>query len=254
MWRNGQSLVEEYEAEHGRLPADEAFAIAMMHTLACRRGQDAMHRGVRDLVDERTSTERGRPVVALRGVPGPLGPPPRQVIREGFAGGPPALVDLAAKDPHTKEVAAKQMKLDAMFQLLMEDFVDPEEIGLSTEDLRDPLKFQQFKDSLLVAPSRLGVQRLGTLVSSLRRWKRWALEFPCSVNKPTPFQSKWPCFCDRLVGVAPQPLLLCGMHFNGIPVGWAFSLLWTIFWFIHFGRTNFPILVSRPVSWLHGNW
>lgn len=252
MWRNGQSLVEEYEAEHGRLPADEAFAIAMMHTLACRRGQDAMHRGVRDLVDERTSTERGRPVVALRGVPEPLGPPPRQVIREGFTGGPPVLVDLAAKDPHAKEVAAKQMKLDAMFQLLMEDFVDPEEIGLSHEDLRDPLKFQQFKDSLLVAPSRLGVQRLGTLVSSLRRWKRWALELPCSVNKPTPFQVAM--FLRQVSRGGPTAAALCGMHCNGIPVGWAFSLLWTIFWFIHFGCTNFPTLVSRPVSWLHGNW
>ena len=143
-----------------------------MHTLACRRGQDALRRGVGELVDERTSTERGRPVITLSGVPEPAHPP-RQVIREGFTGGPPVLVELAARDPHAREVATKQAKLDAMFQLMMEDFVDPEEIGLSPEELTDPLKFQQFKDSLLVAPSRLGVQRLSTLVSSLRRWKRW---------------------------------------------------------------------------------
>ena len=178
--------MEEFEAEHGHLPADQAFSVAMLHTLACRRGQDALQRGVNELVDERNSTERGRPVVALRGTPEPANPP-RRVIREGFVGGPPVLVELAAKDPHTKEVAAKQTKLDAMFQLLMEDFVDPEEIGLSVEELRDPLKFQQFKDSLLVAPSRLGLQRLGTLVSSLRRWKRWAVEQNCSMSHPSAF-------------------------------------------------------------------
>ena len=55
----------------GRLPADQAFSIAMMHTLACRRGQDALRRGVGELVDERTSTERGRPVITLSGVPEP---------------------------------------------------------------------------------------------------------------------------------------------------------------------------------------
>ena len=186
VWRNGQLLVEEFETDHGRLPADQAFSIAMMHTLACRRGQDALRRGVGELVDERTSTERGRPVITLSGVPEPAHPP-RQVIREGFTGGPPVLVELAARDPHAREVATKQAKLDAMFQLMMEDFVDPEEIGLSPEELTDPLKFQQFKDSLLVAPTRLGVQRLSTLVSSLRRWKRWALELPCSVRSPTPF-------------------------------------------------------------------
>ena len=186
VWRNGQLLVEEFETDHGRLPADQAFSIAMMHTLACRRGQDALRRGVGELVDERTSTERGRPVITLSGVPEPAHPP-RQVIREGFTGGPPVLVELAARDPDAREVATKQAKLDAMFQLMMEDFVDPEEIGLSPEELTDPLKFQQFKDSLLVAPSRLGVQRLSTLVSSLRRWKRWALELPCSVRSPTPF-------------------------------------------------------------------
>ena len=186
LWKTGQLLVEEFEAEHGHLPADQAFSVAMLHTLACRRGQDALQRGVNELVDERNSTERGRPVVALRGAPEPAHPP-RRVIREGFVGGPPVLVELAARDPHTREAAAKQTKLDAMFQLLMEDFVDPEEIGLSAADLTDPLKFQQFKDSLLVAPSRLGVQRLGTLVSSLRRWKRWAIEQQCSINNPSVF-------------------------------------------------------------------
>ena len=190
VWRNGQLLVEEFETDHGRLPADQAFSIAMMHTLACRRGQDALRRGVGELVDERTSTERGRPVITLSGVPEPAHPP-RQVIREGFTGGPPVLVELAARDPHAREMATKQAKLDAMFQLMMEDFVDPEEIGLSPEELTDPLKFQQFKDSLLVAPSRLGVQRLSTLVSSLRRWKRWALEpFPVQRGHvPSPGES-----------------------------------------------------------------
>ena len=160
-------------------------------------------------------------------------------------------MELAARDPHAR---TKQAKLDAMFQLMMEDFVDPEEIGLSPEELTDPLKFQQFKDSLLVAPSRLGVQRLGTLVSFLTTSVEAlgiGIAMQCEESYPLqrghvplPGESWGTDSCS--VDVACDGMV---RHQDGPAVSDHAPTSWSI----HSGCMSLPILVFKPVSWHHGN-
>ena len=57
----------------------------------------------------------------------------------------------AAADPTVKEQATKQLKLNAMFQLLLEDLIDIAELDL-TWILQNRMKVQKFKNTLIEAP------------------------------------------------------------------------------------------------------
>ena len=189
LWPTGAAMVEEFEAKHGKHSADEAFGMAMVFTLAGHRAHDALLQSIDMVVEERSSSQLQKPSLRLEVAPSTsITPTVRRVLDTGFRGPAPVLQACAAADPAVKEHATKQVKLNALFQLLLEDFIDVTELGLSWSALQDPMKLQKFKDTLMEAPSRLSFQRIGALTSSMRRWKRWAVQRGYSVQAPTPLQ------------------------------------------------------------------
>lgn len=187
LWPSGASMVTEFEEAHGGQPSDEAFGMAMVYTLAGYRAHDALKSSVDVVAGERSSSSNQRPSLRLEAAPTTSIPPTvRTVIETGFKGAAPVLQACVAADPQVREEAAKQVKLNALFQLLVEDFIDLKELGMPWEALQDPIRLQKFKDMLMEAPARLGVQRLSVLISSMRRWKRWALQKGYSVRTPSP--------------------------------------------------------------------
>ena len=189
LWPTGAAMVEEFEAKHGKHSAEEAFGMAMVFTLAGHRAHDSLKQAVDLVVEERSSSQLQRPCIRLDSAP-VAGVPPtvRRVIDTGFKGQAPVLHACAAADPTVKEQATKQLKLNAMFQVLLEDLIDIKELGLTWSALQDPMKLQKFKDTLMEAPSRLSVHRIGALTSSMRRWKKWAIQRGYTVRAPTPLQ------------------------------------------------------------------
>ena len=189
LWPSGAAMVEEFEAKYGKHSADEAFGMAMVFTLAGHRAHDALLQSIDMVVEERSSSQLQKPSLRLEVAPlTSITPTVRRVLDTGFRGPAPVLQACAAADPAVKEHAIKQVKLNALFQLLLEDFIDVTELGLSWTALQDPMKLQKFKDTLMEAPSRLSFQRIGALTSSMRRWKRWAVQRGYSVQAPTPLQ------------------------------------------------------------------
>ena len=189
LWPTGSAMVEEFESKHGKHSADEAFGMAMVFTLAGHRAHDALLQSIDMVVEERSSSQLQKPSLRLEVAPlTSITPTVRRVLDTGFRGPAPVLQACAAADPAVKEHATKQIKLNALFQLLLEDFIDVTELGLSWTALQDPMKLQKFKDTLMEAPSRLSFQRIGALTSSMRRWKRWAVQRGYSVQAPTPLQ------------------------------------------------------------------
>ena len=189
LWPTGAAMVEEFEAKYGKHSADEAFGMAMVFTLAGHRAHDALLQSIDMVVEERSSSQLQKPSLRLEVAPSTsITPTVRRVLDTGFRGPAPVLQACAAADPAVKEHATKQIKLNALFQLLPEDFIDVTELGLSWSALQDPMKLQKFKDTLMEAPSRLSFQRIGALTSSMRRWKRWAVQRGYSVQAPTPLQ------------------------------------------------------------------
>ena len=191
MWPSGQAMVEEFEQEVGRLEAEDAFALVLTYTRASKLSKTAQEEAVAAMVDERNSSIRQNPVwgqdeEASTSIPSKL----RRIIA---AGGPssssaPVLEELAALDPHVREAAVHQTKLDAMFQFVLENLLDLKELGLEWSMLRDPVRLQHLKESLMAGPARLSVNRISTLTSSMRRWKRFAVEKGYHVRLPTPLQ------------------------------------------------------------------
>eukprot|EP00434_Breviolum_minutum_P017681 symbB.v1.2.015606.t1/scaffold1172.1/size134038/3 len=190
MWASGQSMVEEYEQQAGGLPAEEAFGLALMYQKAVRFAATAMAASVATMVDERTSSTRQRPALTLEAAPTTSIPAKlrRIVAAGGAAGSAPVLDELVAVDPHTKEKAAVQVKLDSMFQFVLENLLDLRELGLNWQMLQDPVRLQQLKESLMAGPSRLSCGRLACLTSSMRRWQRFAVDKGYHVRVPTPLQ------------------------------------------------------------------
>ena len=187
LWPSGSNMVTEFEEKHGGQPSDEAFGMAMVYTLAGHRAHDALKISVDAVAGERASFHDQKPSLRLDAAPTTSIPRTvRNIIETGFQGAAPVLQACVAADPQVREEAAKQVKLNSLFQLLVEDFIDLQELGMPWSALQDPVRLQAFKDMLLEAPTRLGVQRLGVLVSSMRRWKRWALQKGYSVRTPTP--------------------------------------------------------------------
>ena len=45
----------------------------------------------------------------------------------------------ASHDPYAKEVLQKNAKLESMFELLLEDFLDLQELGVDRAMMRDPV-------------------------------------------------------------------------------------------------------------------
>ena len=149
------------------------------------------HRAVvRDLVDQRESAVRGRPILEVPGVSpaSSFTPQARQVITTGLARDALRTVAPALTDPHAREQVRKQAKIQELFQFVVEHLVDLRELGLSPSDAEDPAQMQLFKDNLMQSAQRLGLERLGALLSAVRRWRRYAQCYQVSINAPTPLQ------------------------------------------------------------------
>lgn len=52
-------------------------------------------------------------------------------------------------DPRSREMVAKELKLDQLFTILMEYVVRPEELGLMPGYLQDPVGRQSVKETVL---------------------------------------------------------------------------------------------------------
>ena len=153
-------------------------------TLAAKQAKEHQLKVVQQVVMDRQSSQATRPVLTLQATEAASSSSGRRVIKTGFTGPAPVLASCADKDPKCKEEAMKQAKLDALFALLLEDFLDLKDLGVDRRMLDDPLQLQSLQCNIMKGASRLGVQRLGALTSSLRRWKRWALQHEVPLCKP----------------------------------------------------------------------
>lgn len=86
----------------------------------------------------------------------------------------PVARQLAAQSPVVKEQTMIQTKLDLVFRLAVEHFVDLESLGLSWSSLEDPVRLQQAKELLLGAAVRLSLDRLRILLAAGQRWRTYA--------------------------------------------------------------------------------
>lgn len=117
VWRSGGAMVEEYEAGE-KMPAEQAFKVAMVWTLAARRASVASERAVAAVVQERESVNPQRPVMRLESAPSdPVRAPTKSMVITGLAVSMPPVALSHAKDPHLKEVAVKEVKVQALFQI-----------------------------------------------------------------------------------------------------------------------------------------
>eukprot|EP00435_Cladocopium_sp_Y103_P021537 s1435_g5.t1 len=188
MWDSGQALTAEFEAVAGRLPADSAFSVASLWTLAMSRTATTITANVNRLIAERESHVRAR--APERNEPGE---PPRvmtyrRLIATGGTPQTPTMAAAADASPYAREQATRQAKLDAFFQLLLEDVVDLNAMGATMQQLQDPGSLQSLKEMVLAVPSQLGTERLGALMASFRRWKKFAVAKQYPVKTPAALQ------------------------------------------------------------------
>jgi len=167
------------------LDATQAFAVHAFWTMISGKSHQDARRVTNAIIQDRQST------VLLHAAPDrgePFKPKIlsyKQMITTGALQNPPVLSQAAAGDAFTKEKAAKERKVDALFHLLLEDVLDLAELGLSTEQIQDP-GVEQVKDTVMSQPSQLSTNRLGALASTFRRWRRFAVAN--SVRNPAPLQ------------------------------------------------------------------
>lgn len=81
-----------------------------------------------------------------------------------------------------------QTKLDLVFRLAVEHFVDLESLGLSWSSLEDPVRLQQAKELLLGAAVRLSLDRLRILLAAGQRWRTYAAAQCFDARKPSPIR------------------------------------------------------------------
>eukprot|EP00435_Cladocopium_sp_Y103_P025477 s1719_g6.t1 len=79
-------------------------------------------------------------------------------------------------------------KLDAFFQLLLEDVLDLNAMGTTLQQLQDPGSLQLLKEMVMAKPSQLSTERIGALMAAYRRWKRFAVAKGYPMRSPTALQ------------------------------------------------------------------
>ena len=165
-----------------------AFSVAALWTLALSKATAQGHKGVAAIVEDRTSTFSRN--VAPRPEPGQPSKiiTYRKLIQAGGTLAQPSLAQASAVDPYAREQSHRMAKLDAFFQMLLEDLVDAAELGLTVDNLTDAGSIQSLKESLMATPNQLSTERVGSLMAALKRWKRFALPKKYPVRAPTPLQ------------------------------------------------------------------
>eukprot|EP00435_Cladocopium_sp_Y103_P032169 s3721_g8.t1 len=186
LWPTGSALVAEYEEKFGRLDAQQSFSLHAFWTMISGRSHQDSKRATDAVIRTRQST------VFLHPAPEPGEPfkpkilSYKQMVTTGATPAPPVMSQAADHDPHAREVALKEKKVNALFHILLEDVLDLAELGLSVEQIQDPGVVQQLKETVMAQPSQLSAVRLGALASSFRRWRRFATARQVSVRSPTP--------------------------------------------------------------------
>ena len=104
-----------------------------------------------------------------------------------LSNGLPRLPCDSGHGPHCRD-RAQPRRHRAMFELLLADFLDLQELGVDRTMLRDPVRRQLLKETVMPAASRLSSSRAGALVAALRRWRTYALENQFEVRTPSPLQ------------------------------------------------------------------
>ena len=88
----------------------------------------------------------------------------------------------------TYQRGGKEGHAQALFDVLVTNFLNLEELGVTWADLGDPVRLQQLKDQVMQTTGRLTEQRIGALLAALRRWLRYAADKQYTANAPTPLQ------------------------------------------------------------------
>lgn len=191
LWASSGEFCQELSERLGpRFPVDSAMTLAHVWVRARRIAQQRRDELVTSLVALRqpsvgVTPKRRQPPAEppSTSVPGKV----RRMLVTGLpVSGAPVLTAAAASDPWAKEEALKATKLDQLFKIILEDVIDLAELGQSWDSLADPAKLQSFKETIMASSSRLSGARLGALVSSFKRWKRFCQVKTYDVRSPTP--------------------------------------------------------------------
>ena len=156
--------------------------------MASGRSHQDVTAGINAIVQDRES------VLTIHAAPSHSKVPPtkllsfRQTVTTGSRPSPPILAQAAESDPHAKEQATKQRKVDGLFHVLLEHVLDLQELGISLEQAQDPAVIQQLKETVMARPSQLSALRLGALTSSFQRWRKFATSKGYPVRAPLPLQ------------------------------------------------------------------
>ena len=189
IWGSSQELLQEVESEIGSLPPDQEFAVAAFWTVASGRAHSTRAKAQRRVEDHRrlcisTHLVQSGPDSTVP----PSGVRIRHLTSTGSGSAAPTMLHDASQDPFAKEVLQKNAKLEAMFELLVADFLDLAELGVDRAMMRDPVRRQLLQETVMPAASRVSPQRAAALVSALRRWRTYALDNQFHVRAPTPLQ------------------------------------------------------------------
>ena len=153
LWQSGGALLDEFERHHGTVAAEEGFTIVSFWTLASQRAQASQRQKLKEICIHRQSALSTSAPSRPEASPPPVARPVRRLLEIGEVREPPILVNLAAKDPYVKEQAAKVAKTQTLFELLVQDFLNLEELGVSRSQLRDATRMQLLKESVMPPPT-----------------------------------------------------------------------------------------------------
>lgn len=195
LWDSGRQCVQELE-ERMRTTFSEGLAaqVRAAWTTAWRESKSRREDHVRSVVQERCSSVlnpgTGSRVAAREVI---LKPPPvsnriRTIQPTGGAAGFSVLSGPSGPDPFSKEELARQAKLETMFELALKYVLDLKELGVTEEQLADPLQWRGLRDATMIGASRLSVNRLGALNSAFRRWIKFCQQHEVPVGSPSPLQ------------------------------------------------------------------
>lgn len=190
LWKNAEACCRDVEAHAARdLSPTEAFGVVRAYTQASRVAAGHLDSQVQELVRERGSSQRDlrRPAEPLL-PPSTIPPKVRKLIATGGPAEMPVARQLAAQSPVVKEQTMIQTKLDLVFRLAVEHFVDLESLGLSWSSLEDLVRLQQAKELLLGAAVRLSLDRLRILLAAGQRWRTYAAAQGFDARKPSPIR------------------------------------------------------------------
>ena len=169
-----------------RVDADAALEMAGVWTRVARMARAPTKHAVDVIAAHRLSVFPSQPLTPAE----PAAKPARMkhLVAGGSGQSLPTTIVEGQDAKMVKDEAVKQNKLDLLFHILLEYVIDLAELGVQEQDLRDPVARQGVRDTVLHGASRLSTQRIGSLVSSFRRWARHCQTKGWNLQSPKPFE------------------------------------------------------------------